>query len=79
MDWRHLVEEGISNIGISLDVLGFLLVDNFLGSDFFQCFVLQICLLFIGELTRGGSMAVAVGVIDKGLVTGDMQPLTHNI
>ena len=33
----------------------------------------------VWELARGGYVAVAVSVIDRGQVTGDTQHVTHDI
>ena len=33
----------------------------------------------MGELAKGGSVAVVVGVSDFGQVTGDMQHTTHDL
>ena len=50
MDWRLLVKDSIANIGIPLDI-------------FLRCFLIHVGFWCIrGELTGGGSVAVAVTV-----------------
>ena len=73
MDSRLLVKERVTNIGIPLDVFGFLPSNDFLHLDvlcIFRC--LRTSLLYIvGELAVGKFVAVAVGVLDRRQVTRD--------
>ena len=60
------VKERIANIGIPLDILFFLLLWFFVFDIFFgfRVFANQPTVQ-IGEISRGGSVDVAVGVIDR--------------
>ena len=75
-----LVEERIANIGIPLDVFGFLQFWWFLRFEFVQVFgSLQTSLmLIVGESAGGGYVAVAVGVSNRWQVTGDRWQETRN-
>ena len=68
VNWRLLVKEYITNIGIPLDILSFCRFDDFWRLKLFLVFgSLQTSLLCIimGELAGGGFVAVAVGVSDR--------------
>ena len=74
MDWLLLVEESVVNIGIPLDML--VLFKTFSKTcvyDFFWFFeTFQHSLLcLVGELSVGGSVAVAVGNSDRLQLTGE--------
>ena len=76
MGWRSLVKGYITNIFISLGVFGFLLFRWFFAFRFFWGFWVyanqptELCT--IGELPRGGSVAVAVGESDRCHATPDL-------
>ena len=64
MDFRFLVKELITNIGISLDRF-FVVMTTFVifFGDF--RFLQTILLCIVGELAGGGSVGMAVGVSDR--------------
>ena len=68
-DWTLLVNEHIANIGIPLDVFAVLQFYDFLRFEIVRVYgSLQTSLLCVGELSGGGSVAVVVGVSDRGQV-----------
>ena len=60
-DWRLLVEERIANIGIPLEVWVFAVLHIFCVLKFFWVFG-SLKTMYSGEVSRGGYIAVSVGV-----------------
>ena len=71
VDWRLLVKESITYIGILLNVSGFCGFDDFLRFESFLVFwsLWTSLLCIVGDLAEGWFVAVAVGVSDRWQVT----------